>query len=63
MTEELLAAYNAITAKTGFGLNSARDLIAAGATLPLISQLVEVDLIRVDRIWSESHITYRLLFP
>lgn len=65
MTEELLAAYNTITSKTGFGLHSARDLISAGATWPLLHKLAEVDLIRIHRVGMESasSITYRLFFP
>lgn len=67
MTEELLAAYNAITAKTGFGLHSAHTLIAAGATWPLLHKLTDAGLIRVHRVWMESEknphsITYRLFF-
>lgn len=64
---DTVAAYTALTAKLGYGLHSARALLDAGATWPMLHALADLDLIRIVR-WDDVPGTdrtmpiYRLMF-
>lgn len=58
---DLIAAYTDLTARTGFGLKSARQLFEGGAKWPLINRLTDAGLMRIER-WDGDSPVYRLFF-
>lgn len=62
-----VAAYTALTNRLGYGLHSARALLDAGATWPLLHALADLDLIRIARFddvpgTDRTMPIYRLMF-
>lgn len=64
---DIIAAYAALTDAVGFGLKSAAELIAAGATWPTLHAMTDLGLMRIERFIDVPGTTrsipmYRLFF-
>lgn len=64
---DIISAYSVLTTTVGFGVKSAAELIAAGATWPMLHAMTDLGLMRIERFidvpgTTRSMPMYRLFF-